>query len=466
MLLTITTTHRPATDLGYLLHKNPAAAHEKDLSWGKAHLFFPEAREERCTAALLLDLDPVGLVRGRREPLPGSSTLAEYVNDRPYVASSFLSVAIAEVLGSALHGRSRERPELAETPLPLEAVLPTLVIRGGEPFLRRLFEPLGYAIAAQRHPLDEAFPAWGEGPYYAVTLSGTLRLQDLLSHLYVLIPVLDHEKHYWVARDELEKLLARGEGWLASHPEREAIAHRYLYRQPRLAREALARLVEEDGVDPDEQGERAAEGEEVLEKRVSLAEERVGSVLAVLRDAAASSVIDLGCGEGRLVRALLEDKQFERIVGMDVSPRSLEFASRRLRLEEMPPMKRKRVELMQGSLTYRDARLEGFDAACLIEVIEHLDPTRLEALERVVFEFARPRCVVVTTPNQEYNALFEALPAGAFRHADHRFEWNRAQFRAWAEACATRHGYTLRFLGVGPEDATRGAPTQMGVFRR
>src|SRR5262245_42602603 len=228
MLLTITTTHPPATDLGYLLHKNPNGSQSFDLSFGRAHVFYPEAGPDRCTAALLLDVDPVGLVRNRRGPAGEGHLLEPYVNDRPYVASSFLCVAIAQVFGTALAGRSKDRPDLAERPLPLEARLAVLPCRGGEGFLRRLFEPLGYTVTAQRHPLDEAFAAWGESPYFTIGLQARCRLADLLSHLYVLVPVLDNDKHYWVNDAEVDKLLRHGEGWLATHPERDQIANRYL----------------------------------------------------------------------------------------------------------------------------------------------------------------------------------------------------------------------------------------------
>ena len=191
MLLTITTTHQPATDLGYLLHKNPARAQSFSLSFGQAHVFYPEAGTERCTAALLLDVDPVELVRGRKGS-DGGGTLEQYVNDRPYVASSFLSVALVEVYRSAMAGNSKDRPELAESALPLEATLTVVPARGGEEILRRLFEPLGYAVTAERHALDERFPEWGESDYYTVTLAGRVRLKDLLTHLYVLVPVLDN----------------------------------------------------------------------------------------------------------------------------------------------------------------------------------------------------------------------------------------------------------------------------------
>lgn len=341
MLLTIATTYRPATDLGYLLHKHPARPQSFPLAFGQAHVFYPEATPERCTAALLLDVDPIGLVRDRQGPSGEGRTLEQYVNHRPYVASSFLSVAIARVFGTALGGRSNERPELADTPIPLEAGLAVLPCRGGEGLLRRLFEPLGYRVAARGHALDDRFPEWGESRYFTVALAGTCCLRELLSHLYVLIPVLDDDKHYWVGEDEVEKLLRHGAEWLASHPERELIVQRYLRYQHGLARQALARLLEEDQQDPDAAGEIHAREEEAVEARVSLNEQRLGA---------------------------------------------------------------------------------------------------------------------------EYNVKFETLPAGKFRHRDHRFEWTRAEFQGWARGVAQRFGYAVHFLPVGPEDPEVGAPTQMGVF--
>jgi 3' terminal RNA ribose 2'-O-methyltransferase Hen1 len=463
MLLTITTTHHPATDLGYLLAKNPARAQSFELTFGKAHVFYPEVGEERCTAALLLDIDPVGLVRGRT--MGDSGPLEQYVNDRPYVASSFLSVAIADVFGSALNGRSRERPDLAQTAIPLEARLAAVPARGGEVVLRRLFEPLGYTVAARGYSLDPRFPEWGDSSYFTVTLSQICRLADLLAHLYVLVPVLDAEKHYWIGDDEVEKLLRRGAGWLSSHPERELITGRYLKRR-HLVRAALARLIESETPDPDAEEERHTQEEAAVERRLSLHEQRLGAVAAVLKQGGAKSVLDLGCGEGRLIQALLADRQFEHILGMDVAYRSLEHARDRLRLDRLPAAQRSRVTLIQGSLTYRDERLAGYDAAAVVEVIEHLDAARLAAFERVLFEFARPGMVVITTPNVEYNVRFESLPAGAFRHKDHRFEWTRAQFQAWAGRVASRYGYRARFLPIGPQEDEVGAPTQMAIFER
>ena len=463
MLLTLSTQHPRAGELGFLFHKHPAKLQSFNSSFGKVHVFYPVNESDRCELALLLDVDPIGLVR-KKGPGGNSGALDQYVNDRPYVASSFLSVAIAEVLGSALNGRSADRPDLVEVTFPFLVKLAALPCRGGEVLLRKLFEPLGYKVTTAGQPLDPTFPDWGESIYYTVELEGTTRLQDLLNHLYVLIPVLDDDKHYWVGNDEIEKLIRRGEGWLAQHPERDTIIKRYLKYQKHLTREALAQLLEDSPIDPDEAESVHAQEEEKVEEKISLNEQRLGAVLAALKASGATRILDLGCGEGKLLRLLLEEKSFTEIVGMDVSYRGLEIAVERLHLDHMPEMKRKRLELIHGSLSYRDARLAGFDAAAVVEVIEHLDPPRLHAFERVLFEFAKPRTIVITTPNAEYNVKFENLPAGKFRHKDHRFEWTREQFQSWASGVAERFGYSVHFLPVGPEDATVGSPTQMGVF--
>ena len=464
MLLTISTTHQPATDLGFLVHKNPGRFQSFKLPFGRADVFYPEAESHRAMVVRLLNIDPVGLVR----PKPGASKaggwLEQYVNDRPYVASSHLSVAIAKVFGSALAGTSRERPDLADKNIPLEARIPVVPSREGADLIGNLFEPLGYAVGVEGHLLDERFPEWGSSPYFSVRLAATTRLRDLLAHLYVLLPVLDDHKHYWIGDDEVAKLLRFGKGWLDSHPLRDLISRRYLKHQRDLIDQALVQLLDAGPTDPDAVATRHEQAEKQLETPLRLSEQRIQAVLDALRNLGAAKVLDLGCGEGRLINALLDEPSVRSITGIDVSHRALEAACRRLRLDSLPPKQRRRVNLLHGSLVYTDSRLAGHDAAIAMEVIEHIDAPRLGAFEEVVFGTAQPNAVLVTTPNADYNVLFNVLSAGAFRHADHRFEWTREQFRDWSRRVAHRRKYDVRFQDIGPVHPDHGAPTQMGVF--
>ncbi|MEL7242115.1 MAG: 3' terminal RNA ribose 2'-O-methyltransferase Hen1 [Cyanobacteria bacterium J06573_2] len=477
MLLTISTTHQPATDLGYLLHKHPNRCQSFSLPFGEAHVFYPEANNEQCTAALLLDINPVKLVRKR------TLTLDAYVNDRPYVASSFFSVAISQVFGTALGGRCKDKPELVETAIPLVAKISVLPChgeparwagsptcsdwrtrQGREDFLRKLFEPLGYKVSLKNYPLDETFPEWGESKYFTVELENTLSLSLLLSHLYVLIPVLDNNKHYWVNEEEVEKLLRHGEGWLKEHPLKEEITKRYLKRQYRLTRSALAQLTEPNEPDPDSAEENHDKEEAAVEQPLSLNKQRLNCVVETLKQNNARKVIDLGCGQGNLLKLLLKDTYFEQITGVDVSYRSLEITKDRLDRLHLPRNQWDKLVLFQSGLTYRDKRISGYDAAAVIEVIEHLDLYRLSAFERVLFEFARPQTIIVTTPNIEYNVKFESLPAGKLRHKDHRFEWTREEFQSWGQQVGENFGYSIEFKSIGEEDLEVGSPTQMAIF--
>lgn len=465
MLLKIATTHHPATDIGFLLRKNPANIHRAELPFGKSLFFFSEASEERCEGVLLLDVDPVQLVRGRAAAR-GDGMLAHYVNDRPFAASSFLSVALNRVLRDAMAGRAKERAELADTAIPLELEITPLPCKGGDEIVHRLFEPLGYQVETETALLDEAYPDWGDSPYRTVRLKATVRLADALSHLYVLMPVLDNAKHYWVGSDEIEKLISKAGDWLQSHPDRELIANRYL-RQRHFAREALTVLDEKFGVVEDETEEPdQASGEEALEKPMRLNDLRYEAVTAALLKLGARRVCDLGCGEGRLLRRLMQEKTLDFMLGIEVSTLELEKAQRRLRLETMSPSQRARIDVVRGSLVYDDPRMEGFDAITLVEVIEHVDAERLDALERVVFAKARPGAILVSTPNIEFNQTFENLAPGRLRHADHRFEWTRAEFEAWAQGVCDRQGYAVKFEGIGEPHESFGHPTQMAIFQR
>ncbi|MEV8379057.1 3' terminal RNA ribose 2'-O-methyltransferase Hen1 [Kribbella sp. NPDC056861] len=466
MFLTIATRsdapESPATDLGFLLHKNPARPQSLEVAGGTAHVIYPEATAERCTAAVLLEVDPIALVRSSKGRAAEGFTLGQYVNDRPYAASSLLAVALGKLFRTAMNGRCDARPELAATAIPLELHVPALPCRGGVALAERFFGPLGWTVDARPIPLDPEIPAWGDSRYVDLRLSGTLRLADALNHLYVLLPVLDDTKHYWVGDDEIEKLLRAGDGWLAAHPDKELISRRYLAHRRNLTDTALERLTEADG-DVIEEEPALEVGDDLPP---SLAVQRREKVLEVLREIGGQRVGDLGCGEGVLVAELLKDGRYDQVVATDVSSRALGYAEKRLHVADMSDRQRDRLKLFQSSVTYADARLTGLDAAVLMEVIEHVDPPRLPALGQAVFGAARPGAVVVTTPNSEYNVRFEKLTAGEFRHPDHRFEWTRQEFRDWAASVCTAYGYGVEFRAVGPDDPDVGPPTQLALFTR
>ncbi len=454
-MLTISTTHQPATDLGYLLHKHPDRVQEFPLAFGKARVHYPQASEESCQAVLTLDVDPVRLTPKGNRDAP-SHLLQDYVNDRPYVAASHLAVALNNVYRTAMTGRCDAKPELANTPIPLRAEIKSLPARRGEEIPRRILEPLGYQVEMEPLPLDPDFPMWGDaGIHNLVVESKSHTLAELLRHLYVLLPVLDNKKHYWIGRDEMEKLERHGEGWLDQHPEREMISKRYLGFRDSLTREFLARHPGDEETPADEE---TLEDGTVGEKRESLHQLRIRAIIEQLKRAGAHSVLDLGCGEGRLIEALLKEDAFRKITGLEVSQGTIGRAHRRIGKEE-------RVTLLHGSLLFPDPRLDGHDAAVLMEVVEHVDPEKLDLVEMNVFGQAKPRAVIATTPNREWNAVIPNMET-RFRHRDHRFEWDREEFREWAEGVAARNGYAAEILPVGEEDPEHGPPTQMAVFTK
>ncbi len=462
MLVSLTSTTPDATDLGFLLHKHPDRVRSVDVGFGQAHVFYPEATPQRCTATLFVEVDPVALARGRNRRQPAG--LEPYVNDRPYAASSMLSVALARLFRTAMSGTCDARPELVERSLDLEVDLPVVPVRGGEHVLRRLFEPLGYAVEAVPIALDAQFTSWGASPYFAVHLSGRHTVRRALEHLYVLLPVLDDRKHYWIGEEEIDKLLRRGGDWVGSHPETQMISQRYL-RFGSLAREALARLAE-TGEDCDALAQQQDELEHRAERPINLGDQRRDAVIEAVRALGAGRVVDLGCGEGRLLERLVAEPAVSDVLGVDVSVAALQRAQRRLGLDEMSERRREQISLHQGALTYADPHVCGFDVATMVEVVEHVDAERLDVLAEVVFGHAAPTAVVLTTPNREFNANFEQLSPNGLRHGDHRFEWTREEFAQWAAGISDQFGYSFEISGIGPPDPVHGSPTQMAIFRR
>ena len=465
MLLTITYRGENSQDLGYLLHKNPARPQSFDLSFGKAYVFYPKVTDKVTTAALLLDLDPLDLAKGKVASKEGG--LFDYVNDRPYVASSFLSNAMIRIFGTAMNGRCDKRPELVKEELALEANITMLPVRGDKIFLDEVFKPLGYEVTYETFPVDEEYPEWGESDYVNLTLAAHVRLSDLLNHLYVLIPVFDAAKHYYITENEIDKLLKHGSGWLDNHPMKEKIIRRYFVKVRSYAKDAIEQMsmTEENSA-----GGAYPMKEDVEEKAnteaefVSLDRQRLEAVRDEVAALHPGKVLDLGCGEGKLL-ALLLDTPIEHISGCDVSVEALHRASERLRVDAMPERIRNRLTLFQGSATYSDGRFRGYDVICAVEVIEHIEPERRKVAERVLFENAAPKTAILTTPNTEYNVNY-GLKMGEFRHDDHRFEWTRTEFAAWCEMICKKYGYRVRIGGIGDVDEQRGQPTQMAVFSK
>ncbi len=456
MLLSITTTHQPATDLGHLLHKHPERLQSFSmnfgpLSYGQVHVFYSEAIAQRCTAVLLLDIDPIG--RGK-SAFAKESVLNQTISDRPYTASSFLSLAMLKVLRTAMLGRSTDRPDLAATAIPITVNIPVLPCRGGETLLQQLFEPLGYEVTGQSVCEDTI--------YLSATLKNTVRIKDLLCHLCVLIAALDDEKHDWLRAEEIDKVWQQGEGWIDDHPLKSVILQRYEKLGSRCVDTAIARLEEDDRFDI-EAAQRERDWQVIAAKKPNhLNQQRLTAVIEVLNQRGAKNVVDLGCGEGELLQRLSEESSLKKITGVEVSSTALAKAQKRLSIAELNEQP-SRVQLLRGSAVYQDKRLKGCDAVTIVEVIEHIDCDRLPAFEHVVFEFIQPATVIVTTPNIEYNGLYP-VPANSLRDSDHRFEWTRPEFQRWAKGVSQKYGYTVEFQSIGSEYPEVGSPTQMGVF--
>ena len=460
--LTITTTHSPATDLGYLLHKHPDKVQSFNIPGGKAVVFYLEATEQRCTATLLMDINNIDLVKVMRIPVD-YSLMKHYVNDRPYVASSFMSSAISKVYGTAMNGNCKAKPELTAIEMPLQCKLSPINVKGGEEFIRRMFEPLGYDLNIHRLPIDSLDPEWGNSDYYSIALKNNILLKHLLSQLYILIPVFDKQRHYWISKQNVDVLLEKGSDWLPTHPEVEVITKYYLKHLRTLTQMALDRLLADKNQDSnDEQTPNPI----ISNITGSLNRQRYKTVMETLKELGGRRVLDLGCGDGRLIKLLLKDSQFFKIIGMDVSYRSLQRAKASLYMDEMSPKMKARIDFIHGSLLYRDERLKGFDIAVILEVVEHIDPDRLIDFEKVIFKLARPANVILTTPNSEYNRIYSINNPSEYRHPDHRFEWSRDQFSSWVERIGSEYDYSATLQSIGDVNSEYGSPTQMAVFKR
>lgn len=460
----------PATDLGYLLHKHPDRVQSFATTQGEATVFYPVADADKCRAVLRVD--------GTDARVDSHTDIDRHVNTIPYAASTRLVVALGKVFGDALAGRCTARPELVDHVWDVSVLIPSVPVRGTlTP--ADVFEPLGWSVTARAEPLTPT--EWGDSDFVTLTLSGRFTVRDSLRHIAIALPALAGDKHYFVDDDDIDKLLRHGEGWLETHPRRDSIVRGYLKNLGALARDALTRLdpastCDEESADQDlhdqdlhdrefrvgdlqgeDFGDDMAADRRMAVGRRPLAAERIEAVAGMVRALGARSVLDVGCGEGRLLGTLSADGVFARLAGVDVSTDELGSATKRLE-------RRRGIELWQSSLLYTDARCRGFDVVVLMEVIEHIDRGRLPVAVDSVFETMQPGAVIVTTPNSEYNPVYGITDG--FRHPDHRFEFTRDEFESWCRGVAADHSYTVTTSGIGQVSDDVGTPTQCAVFRR
>ncbi|MBD0021280.1 3' terminal RNA ribose 2'-O-methyltransferase Hen1 [Gordonia pseudamarae] len=433
---------RPATDLGFLLHKHPDRVQTFATTQGTATVFYSEATAQRCR--VVLHVDGAGVRPDK------SSGVSPYVNALADEASSRFVVALGKVFGDTIAGRAVTRPDLVSHVWEVTITIAAVPLRSASS-PADLFGPIGWDVGVARQPLSPV--PWGDSAHGTITLRGRSTLRDALRQLAVLLPVLADDKHYFVDDDEVDKLDRLGDGWLGDHPRRGEIVRGYLKRIRPLTERAALRFG--DAADP---GAAAADDDRSRPYREPLARQRRNAVTELVLRSGARSVLDVGCGEGKLLAGLVSDGFAGRLAGVDVSVTELNRASARLaRLRE--------VAVWQSSLMYTDPRCRGFDAVVLMEVIEHIDTDRLAVAEYSVFDAMAPRTVVVTTPNREHNIVF-GLADGELRHRDHRFEFTRDEFAGWAAGVAERYRYAVELGGVGDDDPKVGPPTQTAVFTR
>lgn len=437
MILSITTKGKDADKLSFLLHKSPDKFHEFTISSGKAYVFYPVYSPEEVCASLMIDLNPVDLTRGRE----GSSNngIFDYVNDRPYTSSSFMTTAIAQVYSTAMSGRCKHYPNLVDVKRDFEVEITALkVLTNFE--INEILEPLGYEVRYDIYKLDDEFEDWGNSKYVTLNLKINTTLSTLLKQLYVLIPVFDNNKHYYLNKDEIDKLLEKGAEWLEGHPMKEFIIRRYLNNR------YLESVLDQTPKDKLKQ---------------TLNTIRLNTVAEKIKELNVDSVVDLGCGEGKLLKLIIENTNVSKVIGADIDIKSLKIASKKLKYDS----EGERLQLVQSSAVYYDKRFKDVDLICLVEVIEHIDEHRLQFVIDTVFNNYKPKNIIITTPNVEYNNVYE-MNDDDFRHDDHRFEWTRAEFEKWCNDICSEYGYKVTFNTVGEVDEKYGSSTQMGVFEK
>ena len=446
MLLTIACNGPDATDLSWLLHKRPDRFQKFDLGYGNAFIFFPEYARDRCTACLLLEIRSDSL----NELCKAKDGEFQYVNSRQYLSSSLLSAAIGRAFSSALKGVCQDKPSLVDKSYDIEIRISSFSCRINPDFIERILAPLGYGIEWEELQKEEDYLDGGFS-YGDLHLRIHATLQNVLSHLYILFPVFDRQTHVWLGETQLQKFIRHSQKWLGEHPEKRLIINEYFGP----AADLRYRMLELFG---------ALRNQDDNPQYASLNYARQSAIDGVLAASGAKSVIDLGCGNASLLSYLHEKDTYEKLAGMDVSAKNIESARKKLGSSFLHT--RATPDLFIGSLTYSDKRIFGYDAAILSEVIEHFETERMDSIMRIILSEARPKLFVMTTPNKTYNHEFPFLEPGAFRHPDHRHEFDKNEFSEFCERYASMFDYDFEMSHIGEELSEVGAPTLMGIFKK
>ncbi|PYF06198.1 3' terminal RNA ribose 2'-O-methyltransferase Hen1 [Ureibacillus chungkukjangi] len=445
MQLTIRGTGQDIQVISYLLAKNPNNLYERRVSGHLVRMFFSQFSEEEVEVTFFVTPDPIELSRNNSKVYD----ITSYINDREFVVSSIFCTFLRTALGTALNGKPVEEYEpWVNHPFPLEFSFGPVASQLTDQDIQSLFQPLGYAVEITYGEADYNMDFKSKSSARFITLKGSTTLQMGLRQLFVLIPVLDNYKHYYIDEQEVEKIVRYGEGWLDKHPKREFIL-----------RQAL-RFKEVYGQFENQHTKKENESSPKLRLNDLRYDKIVGKVNQLKRK---ETVVDLGSGEGKLSEKLGFIDGVKEILAVEPSESATLKALKRF---EKAAQDKNFVKPRQifGSLFYYDERLKGKDVLILCEVIEHIDEYRLPKIIQTILQDYRPRTLIITTPNQEYNEVYGM--GGDYRHPDHRFEWTREEFQTWCKTQNENHEYNIAFDGIGEEHELHGYPTQMCLFTR
>ncbi|TDL78499.1 3' terminal RNA ribose 2'-O-methyltransferase Hen1 [Peribacillus frigoritolerans] len=445
MQLTIKATGDNVKAISYLLSKNPNNLYERNHKGHLVRLFYSKFEETELEVTIFVTPDPIDLVKNNSN----SYDITHYINDREFAVSSLFCSFIRSALGTALNGQPKEEySEWVNYRFSFQFEFGPVVSSLSDKQLKDLFEPIGYEVAISRPDIEYSFEMKDKSSARSICLKGMKTLQNGLRQLFVLIPVIDNYKHYYIDDKEIEKLERYGEGWLEDHPKRD-----YIYRQSLRFKEIFS-IVE---------NKKTEEKKEEKIEKVRLNDLRYEKIIDFVNQMKPRSIVDFGSGEGKLSVRLGFADGVKEIMAVEPSQSATLKA-----IERFDKVKNKEKfvvpETIWGSLFYYDERLKGKDVMILCEVIEHIDEFRLPKVLDTILHDYQPNALIITTPNREYNEIYDM--EDHFRHNDHRFEWTRAEFRHWCEERNHRKIYDLQFEGIGEEHDRHGFPTQMCVFVR